>query len=436
MTETACGNKPKNTFIAHRSTLEWIMLALAYFLPVIASTDKRLLTLVSVLYLGIIAYFAFSERFFLLYPILFFFYEYLVAPGGIVVYRFFTVIFILRFIYLHFGVGIRNLSRARTAIALFLLLTAVSYFLRDGSVTVGALIDLLFLLLFTCETAEENSRFSPFAISMVLATCAACVSGFIADSEILNALGGDDRFLATLNDPNYLGFYLNTAILIVILHPFFKKLLLKLPTLTLLYISMVATESMTGFICNAIVLIFCVVILASEGKFKLRYAVAVTVTFAVALQIVLLAAMNDWGIISSASARFTEKLSQLISGDLSSFTTSRSDIWKINLRQFLYQDTADIIFGDNLLSAIGRNATLYHETSHQEFIDVLISTGVVGFFIFLVLIAAFISNNLSEVRREHSSDARIRLGIKLIWAFYALALTMFLKSGFYIIFLL
>ncbi|MBR2461214.1 MAG: hypothetical protein IKB34_08315 [Clostridia bacterium] len=421
--------------IIRRSVLDGVLLCVAYFLPLLAVKDQNVLTAVSLLYLCFFVYFAFSDWFCAFYPILFFFYDYLVAPGDIVVYRVYTVIFLLRFVYIHFGRGIKNLSLSRIGLALFMLGYAAFFFVSGRAVGIGVLIDLIFMLSFICEIRESSEAFSGFCIAFVAAAAVSGAVGFFLDrSDAASLL--NNRYLATLNDPNYLGFYINVGIIIVFLHPFFKRLIFKLPALAVLYLVLLASESMTGVICNVLIVLFCALSLAFMKRLKLRYMLTLVLVFVVAIQMLLLASSNDWGILTSASQRILTKLEEFASGNIEAFTTTRSLLWDINIEKFLSLSEWEVIFGGSFLSAVGRDTMFFEQTSHQEFLDVLICTGAVGLIVYLMTVVFALSGDIAKLCRDGEELDWIRLGVKLIWLFYAFGLTMFLNSRFYILFLL
>ncbi len=413
--------------------LDGAVLLLAYLLPLGGCLDGRLFTVAALLYLPIIIYAAFFDGLYLLYPIFFFFYGQLTV-GGVVLFRLYTLAFMARTVY---SISLRvwrreslGFSIPRIVFAAFMLLVALRYAFFGGLVKLGAILDLVFLLCFALESksdGEGRERFSRFAVIFVFGAVLSCVvGGFLAT---------EGRYLATLNDPNYLGFYLNIAILTAFLHPFFRRLWVKLPILLILYAALIASESITGVICNGLVVLFCVAVSAFTGRFKLKYLVIPMVCGVVAVQFIYISQVHSWGVVTDVSARVIEKLDALFLGNLSGFTTARSALWQINLEKFIGFSGLEGLFGGALVSAVGRDAALFPQTSHQEFIDVLISVGAVGALVYLAsFIMIFVGDavNLRKTDGEGRLMAWVRIGIKLVWIFYAFGLTMFLNGRFFL----
>jgi len=407
------------------------LLAAAYLLPCLGALHPMMFTVAAVLCAVIIGYFFFSDGLYALYPLVFFFYGQLILPGGIVLYRLYTLLFIARFVYV---LTVKRRFKAdypRMALALFMLAVAFR-FVISGDIAGGALIDLLFTFCFVVELSQNKNAFMVLLKWFVFAAAVACAVGVFIRSD------GDGRFLATLNDPNYLGFYLNIAIFTVFLHPFFRKLYFKLPLLFVLYASLIASRSITGLGCNLVLLLLVGAFLVKKKRLKLKYVGLITVFICITVQIISVSQVKSWGMISSFSGRLIAKLGELISEDIAGFTSSRSALWKINSEKFFSLPAVTQIFGGGPCSAVGRNGILFEQTSHQEFIDVMITAGVVGFFIFTVLVACIVIRDVALLFKSGSdkSEAVLRVGIKLIWLFYALGLTMFLNSRFYIPFLI
>lgn len=410
------------------------VLVSAYLLPLLGALDGRLFTVAALLYLPIIIYAAFFDWLYLIYPVFFFFYSQL-SIGGIVIFRLYTLAFMARAV---FGIALRlwrreplKLNIPRIAFALFLLTVGLRYAIFGGFVKLGAILDLFFLLCFTMEARDGEDgecRFSRFTVAFVFGALTSCTVG-------ISLAGDGGRYLATLGDPNYLGFYLNIAILIAFLHPFFKRIWVKIPVLVVLYTALVASESITGVICNGAVVLFCIAVSLITGRFKLKYLVLPLICGVVAVQTVYVSQVHEWGMISEVSARVIGKLDALFVGDISGFTTARSTLWRINLEKYVSFGGLKGLFGGAPVSAVGRDAALFPQTSHQELIDVLISTGALGLALYLasyVFVFAIDAVNLRKSRVQSKALHWMRIGIKLVWLFYAFGLTMFLGAGFFV----
>ena len=95
----------------------------------------------------------------------------------------------------------------------------------------------------------------------VFATVSSCIYGwFMQALNIKTFINIDNewvqvsRFVGTFPDPNYFGFFINIAIFVVIILNIFKNKSIKIPILIFLYVSLLSTLSITGFICNVLML--------------------------------------------------------------------------------------------------------------------------------------------------------------------------------------
>lgn len=421
-----------------RARLNKLLLAVIYLLPLACIFDSECFKLISYVYITSFAYFMFCEEFAALYPILFFFYNYLVTPSGIVVYRVYTVLFIIRFAFLFFKRKPR-FSISRLCIIALMFFAVGGLFFQGSFVGVGAVTDLVFMSCFVLLFRSTEDGGSDFFIFFVFGAVISVISGFFADGYLSKLLDPECteelRYLATLEDPNYLGFYLNIAVAVILLHPLFKNLALKLISLAFIYIGIVASGSATAMLCNIFTLCVCVFFLIKMKRFKLRQLCAVIVLAAVGVQLLLLSRDSDWGFVSKASSRWIEKLVYLVNGELSEFTTTRSDIWRINMVKFAEQPFWRQLFGGNYVTAVGHDQVNFLHVSHQEYIDILLCTGIFGLVFFLFCLVFTVSDDVVRVKKQKEL-AYIRLAFKAIWIFYGFGLTMFLNSRFYIFLLL
>ena len=74
------------------------LLVAAYLLPFLGILNSAFFTVAAVIIAVIIGYFFFSDGLYVFYPLTFFFYSQLILPGGIVLYRLFTLLFVMRFV--------------------------------------------------------------------------------------------------------------------------------------------------------------------------------------------------------------------------------------------------------------------------------------------------------------------------------------------------
>jgi O-antigen ligase len=139
-------------------------------------------------------------------------------------------------------------------------------------------------------------------------------------------------------------------------------------------------------------------------------------------------------IITPLSQRLSAKWSEFVSEDYSSLTSWRTDIWKEHFEYFLNQNIFNILFGGNVVTNIQRvwlGNIVHKGVSHQEYLDLLLNVGILGFLIILFTILYLLKkdfNMLKTVPRQ----ATFKIFLKLIWLFYAFAFTMFPSSNLYI----
>lgn len=419
--------------------LNTVLLVLFYVLPLGGAVFSGwYFDLISVLYICGIVYFAFCGELIHLYPLFFLFYAQLIAPGGIVVYRVYTLALIARSI-LSLARRRPSLSLPRVGILLLLAFGALILRLCGYPVAVGAAIDICFACCFLFSLSGRDDTVSVFFVFFTFGVLVSALSGFLipelADSAVSEEGAEVLRYAGTLEDPNYFGFFLNAAISVVFLHPFFKALPIKLLSLAVLCVALIASGSTTALLCSVFTVIICFFFLIRMKRFKLRLTVTVLVIAVIALQLLMLAQDSEWSFISTASARWQEKLESIAAGELSEFTTARLDIWKENLRKFSEQSLPKKLFGGNFVTAVGYDEFHFNSVSHQEYIDIMMCTGIFGSVFFLACTFFMLRDAVSRIKTS-SETACISVALKLIWLFYGFGLTMFLSTRFYILFLI
>ncbi len=415
------------------------LLVIFYLLPLgCGIIDGGYLSALSVIYILGIVYFSFYKEFVCLYPLFFLFYSQLIAPGGIVVYRVYTIVFIIRTL-LSLVRRRPSLSLARGGILLLLALSALVLRIYGYPLALGAAIDICFACCFLFSFDGDDGTVSEFFVFFTFGVVISAVSGFLLSSisDVIASENGADvlRYSGTLEDPNYFGFFLNAAIAVVFLHPFFKRLPFKLVSLCVLFLAILASGSTTALLCSIFTVAVCSVFLMRMKRFKLGVAVTVIVIAVIAIQLLMLAQDSEWTFISTASARWQEKLGNIASGDLSEFTTLRVDIWKENLQKFSEQSVFQKLFGGNYITAVGYDESRFTSVSHQEYLDIMLCMGVFGLMFFLCCTFFTLREAFSNIKRAPEIGS-IRVVFKLIWLFYGFVITMFLNTRFYILFLI
>jgi O-antigen ligase len=403
-----------------------------FILPLFTVNEDIVAKIASLLMIILMLYFFFTSDFGIIFPVLLFFYSYLIAPADIVVYRVYTILYFLRVIFYY--------PRFRIVYAVplvvFLLYSILCFTPISFRLMLSTVFDILFMFFFLTHEFKEGKLtafFRFFAYTAMIAIVfgilrlTAFQKGYVYYNDewvIFN------RFIASFKDANYLGLYYNISIFSVLILDIFQGNIKKL-VLMVLYGALFASVSLTGFLCN-IIFFSIYYLFVKKGKVKnffimLGIFLCAAILFFVSLNI-------NIPIITPLSQRLSAKWSEFVSEDYSSLTSWRTDIWKEHFEYFLNQNIFNILFGGNVVTNIQRvwlGNIVHKGVSHQEYLDLLLNVGILGFLIILFTILYLLKkdfNMLKTVPRQ----ATFKIFLKLIWLFYAFALTMFPSSNLYI----
>lgn len=414
------------------------LLAALYILPLLTYTSGLLQVMAMVMILFILMILFFYDDFYLALPILIFFYMQLILPGGIVLFRVYSLLLILKVLKKPIALDLNSLLPF-LVITLFCVVCIFPHNIRLG---LFIIFDVIFLLYYIKVYLSQKKKFLRFFKYYVLAALSASAFGLLRMTGQLDTAVYVDgnwvfvtRFIATYNDPNYMGFFFNIAIFCLMALPLFRRPHIKWILLGLLYLALIATLSTTAILCNIgggfIYLIL-------SGKINLKTAVSVLLISQLILFTYNMALERSIPVISNAAMKVKSRILEMDQGNFSSFSSERSDIWEAHLHKFRNQSNLKVFFGGNVITAYIYDETEFETVSHQELIDMLLNFGLLGTGIMMFSFfgrSAKVLRRLLRKKQDDEEEVAILL-IKYVWIFYAFGLTMFPGWMFYLFFFL
>ena len=414
------------------------LLAALYVLPVMTYTTGILQIVATAGILLILLALFFYDEFYLALPILIFFYMQLILPGGIVLFRIYSLLLILKVLK-------KPIPLDRGALLPFLVITlycVIWIFPQSIRLAVFIIFDVVFLLYYIRVYLASRGNFRRFFRFYALAALSASAFGLLRMTGQLNTAVFVDgkwvfvtRFIATYNDPNYMGFFFNIAIFSLIALPLFRNQHVQRGLIGLMYLALIATLSTTAILCNAGG-IFLYLILTR--RINLKTAVIVLMLSQLILFSYNMALQRPIPLLSNAALKVKSRIVEMDQRNLSSFSSERSDIWEAHLSYYKNQSNVKIFFGGNVITAYLYDESKFETVSHQELIDMLLNFGLVGtgamMFSFLVR-SGKILRNLIRKKQENEEEVAMLL-MKYVWIFYAFGLTMFPGWMFFFFFFL
>lgn len=351
--------------------------------------------------------------------------EILVIPMLGSIYRVFQLIIIIKFFYL----GLKGKVEFTFKRSDFLLLVFLGGYVSCSFINykdiniLGLVINILIVIMLRrCFYENLDHHLSKIFKLFIISTCTAIVWGLIHRNFIL---GGDQeihmmRFSGT-QEPNVMALYINIALLFLLYIDWsFKR---KIITFIFLYTGLFLTVSMSGLMLNVIVLSL-YLILNKNIKLYINYIVWLTISV---LSIIWL---KDYlSVLDVPLARLQEKISFVLQGNYNSATTGRANLNSIYLNEFNQLNIYQKLFGiftfnnKNILSYLNFNKI---NVSHNTYIDMLFSLGILGSFLFL---GYAIKNLFSKITSEYF---KCLLLLKLIIFISGFTLSMFNTRYFYV----
>lgn len=370
-----------------------------------------------------------NDNLYKLMPMFIFFYSKLVLPYGIVVFRIYSITYVIY--RLCKGINIKYKLNIYIFLTIYYLFVVIRL---KVSIGLSLIFDLTFIFFYFTEINRDIIKKRNFFKFYVISSFSAVIYG-IFNKNLMGLTiyaNGDivelSRFLATFNDPNYVGLFINISIVILLITNIFKNSFIKKIMLITFYLALIATMSMTALICN-----FLFISILLFLKFNIKKVLIYFLMLFCAINIYNISLQNDMGFISKFSLRIEDKLKMSEKGDFNYLTSNRDVIWENNIQYYLNQNNFKKLIGFNFISDYGIDKNFKH-VSHQFYIDLLINFGLIGTVIFLFFIILDIVNKIINYRKEGSDFYLAEIFIKVLWLFYGLSLSMF-PGWYFIIFI-
>ena len=420
-----------------KKTLPSDIINVPFILIVVMMLLTALTELVSqtVLSLGILiccCLLLFYNKLHLAFPFMIFYNSFYGLVFGVSVFRLYTILVLISAL-IHmtkkttFKIKYLSPILVYTLYLIFVMIPAIEF---NGSLSV--FIEILCVVgtvsvLVNHSKSELEKFFRVYAI--------VCLISFFTGTLAGNSIGGEynySRFMATFEDPNYMGFFFTVAIFALVTLKLFDKRI-RLVMVVVLYAMIITTLSITAIVVNIALWLFYLVVMK---KLKLRSI------FVIILVVIILVSLFNYGIenpntpvLGDFSARIQEKLGDLESGNMGDFTTNRTDHAKEHFDYYIELPFFNLLFG-----GIPANTRYFDPhfsgVAHNEYIDMLLNVGFIGTMIMLGYFTFNIVSYFKKYKESRENKYLFLVMAKTAWAFYAASLTMFLDFRFMLLFLI
>jgi O-antigen ligase len=304
---------------------------------------------------------------------------------------------------------------------------------------VYAFIDIICcVLLVSGEIKNDDNKLKVFFTVYAFVALAAYLTGTICGNELeqIERPGFEiveySRFMATFEDPNYMGFFYTVAVFAVFTLKLFKPLY-RILIIIALNIMMLTSLSITAIIVNAVLWLVYLVV-SKKMTLKALIVIVVVVFLMIAAYNYGLGAGKD-SFLGNLAYRIQEKIQELKRNNIGAATTGRSDLAAYHFEIYKSQPIFKMLFG-------GLSSNTYYidpilgNAAHNEYVDLLLNIGLIGSLIMLGFFAYNLFVYYKEYLKGKNEKYLFLIMGKLIWVLYAFTLTMFLDYRFMFFFLI
>ena len=365
-------------------------------------------------------------------PFMIFYYSFYGLVFGVSVFRIYTLLVIGNAI-LRSKLAEKIKTRDMLILVIFVLYLVTAMIPAVG---ISSSLFILFDIITTMILANDLTKNADTKLAGVFKIyVGACITSFLTGFIAGNTIGGEysySRFMATFEDPNYMGFFFTLAIFALITLKLFDKRL-RIALVITLYIMILTSLSITAIVVNMMLWVIYLVVMK-----KLRWW---SIPIVAAVVILVLGLYNyalnnpSTPIIGDLAARVSEKLASLSAGDVGTVTTGRTDLASMHFSYYLDLPFLNILFG-----GVPSNTRYIHPElkigGHNEYVDMLLNIGFIGTAIMMVLLFIRFKSHLDHYKESKKVEDLFFIIGKSIWMIYALTLTMFLDYRFLFVFLL
>lgn len=361
-----------------------------------------------------------NENFYL-YAALFLYMRYKMLFGGSPVYRIYSYLVVLRFLWEF------PKSKFRVTYLPAILVFAFHSIFAVGPINMrlglNIIVDVMIIYIVIMKVSEDDRLMRKFLLAYLLGGVCSGVYGFTAadvvkHTYVSGAISTVTRNFGALNDANYAGLFYNMAIMTAL---FLKnlKLPLRLAFAAFFLFLLLQTVSLSGMITLAAMSVFAIIL-----RFRRKsLPILLIAFFGGGLLLAVLLSIPRFRQISAVSSliiRVAEKLHYIKIGRWNQLTTERVQLWSSALSIFRSKTIWGKLFGGSVitLDLIYTKLRSHGRACHQAYIQSLVNFGIIGtLLVYIPLIAVFLHRlNLHFSRPEGYGNEDIKC-IQLIYAF-------------------
>ncbi|WP_396128564.1 O-antigen ligase family protein [Exiguobacterium mexicanum] len=406
-----------------------------YFLPLFSFLGYMEAQVISIVLALLIVFLIRSDYFYLVLPMMIFYYSQLVLPGGIALFRVYTILFLIKIISEKKITTNKRLLIPFTLMSLYCVIVVSKW---DPKTAFTIILDLFVVIIYISSFLTNKENIVNFFKWFSIATFSTVIYGIWSINSGLNSyyyINGVwlevTRFTGTFGDPNYFGFYINIAIFSLLILGNFKKTI-KVILLMIFYFALIATVSMTGLICNLLGLF---ILMSFKNGSIFKKNLIVSSMLIISLILYNLSMNYSIPVLSDTAERINNTINNFTTGNFVELSSDRNVIWSNHLQYYFEQPIYNILFGGNYITDYGFDLNKFSSVTHNALIDMLLNFGLIGF---MVLISTFLFSTIIYLKMYIQTKENFFLVLvmsKYVWLFYSFSLSMFPSWKFNLFFL-
>ena|GEM_PF-6415363 len=349
--------------------------------------------------------------------------------------RFFQIAFVLRILVLFLTKKLDIHIPVNRAAFLVIVggYSFLSFFLsgRDLDALIGLVYLILFIYVIDFISRRNPEVFATFFVVYAVYCVLSGIYGLVHASGMISTFGGENiaRFSGTL-EPNFMGMYINFAVIAMFFIKF-KKWMVKLLIIGLLYGFMLTTVSMTAFIVNGAIVLL--ILLVTQSKKLMLTPFRILLGGLLGVSVVCVAILFFSDALSSILFRVETIVKQVSVGQTNSALSGRGGIVKVYLQSFSNASLPRKLFG-----SFNEWRYIYNtfKASHNLYVDILYCLGVVGGVFYILAIGISIVKDIVNFSGTKQKIYFLFCCEKLVVLISGLTLSFFNSRMFYMFMLL
>lgn len=397
-----------------------VVYLLGFLCSIIPGPLPAFSSVASLMLLACIAISFFDENFYL-YMATFIYLRYRLLLGDTPVYRFYSYLVVLKFIW-----EINNIKfRIAYLPALFVfLLHSLFATGRFESIRVGfnVIVDCALIYIILLKLLNDNRLMRKFIFAFMLGGVSSGIFGWTNDefTKAINVSGAGaqtvSRNFGALSDANFAGLFYSLCIVATVI---VKGIAwwVKGIFLCLFAVMLLQTASLSALLMLFTLMVF-YIILKFRGKSVVILSVALFAAIVGISIILAVPQLREIEAIAGLIIRVKEKLSYIPRGRWDLLTTDRWDIWQQALSAFSQKGWWGKIVGGSVVTVMVIDYSIMSIACHNSYLQSILNFGLLGTaIIYIPLFVVFVYRILLHFSKEKDYDGEDIKILQLVFSF-------------------